>query len=217
MLVNNSPENKPWVICPYCHKPNPVGREFCQYCWSPKIQSEKALTNLEMEEAVKQWKAQVKRKRNKNILIISTVSLIVAAIFTLFILYTRTDVFFKPIISLNSNSTASDWTMFRQNQQRTGVSGQVEQLPVGKVLWTFAASAGIHSSPAVVDGTVYVGSRDYKLYAIDAATGKEKWAFKTGSWVESSPAVANGVVYFGSNDGYFYAVKRRNWHQNLVF
>jgi len=62
------------------------------------------------------------------------------------------------------------------------------------------------SSPAVAEGTVYVGSEDNNLYAIDAATGKEVWHYATGDWIDSSPAISNGVVYVGSNDKNLYAI-----------
>ena len=58
----------------------------------------------------------------------------------------------------------------------------------------------VHSSPALLDGTVFIGSWDTYLYALDAATGKEKWRFKTGEdhetynqvGIQGSPAVAGG-------------------------
>jgi outer membrane protein assembly factor BamB len=58
----------------------------------------------------------------------------------------------------------------------------------------------------VVNGIVYFGSRDGKVYAVDALTGEKKWDFQTGSFVLASPVVADGVVYIGSNDGYLYAL-----------
>ncbi len=56
------------------------------------------------------------------------------------------------------------------------------------------------------NATVYVGSRDNSLYAIDASTGDKKWSFATGDSVMTSPTVANSTVYFGSNDNNVYAV-----------
>jgi outer membrane protein assembly factor BamB len=63
------------------------------------------------------------------------------------------------------------------------------------------------SSPAIgTDGTIYVGSSDNSLYAVNTE-GSIKWSYPTGSSVESSPAVApDGTLYFGSNDRYVYAV-----------
>jgi outer membrane protein assembly factor BamB len=62
------------------------------------------------------------------------------------------------------------------------------------------------SSPAIVDGTIYIGSGDKHLYAIAAATGQPVWNFAVKSKISSPPAVADGVVYFGVTDGNFYAV-----------
>jgi outer membrane protein assembly factor BamB len=54
---------------------------------------------------------------------------------------------------------------------------------------------------------VYVGSVDFNVYALDAATGAKLWSFPTGSDVRSSPAVANGMLYVGSGymNGNLYA------------
>jgi serine/threonine-protein kinase len=42
----------------------------------------------------------------------------------------------------------------------------------GTPRWTHATNGLIRSSPAVVDGIVYIGSDDKKVYALDAATGQ---------------------------------------------
>lgn len=62
------------------------------------------------------------------------------------------------------------------------------------------------SSPAIAGNTVYVGSGDQHVYALDAATGALRWAFATGDVVHASPAVVNGVVYIGSWDRNLYAL-----------
>jgi outer membrane protein assembly factor BamB len=62
------------------------------------------------------------------------------------------------------------------------------------------------SSPVVARGTVYFGSGDRNVYALDADSGALKWKFQTGDVVHASPAYADGILYFGSWDSYFYAV-----------
>ena len=62
------------------------------------------------------------------------------------------------------------------------------------------------SSPALWNGTVYFGSGDGNVYALDAATGSLRWKFKTGDVVHASPAIADGRLYIGSWDSYFYAL-----------
>jgi eukaryotic-like serine/threonine-protein kinase len=61
------------------------------------------------------------------------------------------------------------------------------------------------SSPAVVDGSVYFGSGDGHVYALDAESGALRWKQKTGDVVHASPAVAEGRVIVGSWDGRLYA------------
>ncbi|NOR22954.1 MAG: PQQ-binding-like beta-propeller repeat protein, partial [Desulforhopalus sp.] len=59
---------------------------------------------------------------------------------------------------------------------------------VGSEKWAFTTGGWVDSSPAIgADGTIYVGSYDNKLYAINP-DGNEKWAFTTGNYVISSPA-----------------------------
>jgi outer membrane protein assembly factor BamB len=66
------------------------------------------------------------------------------------------------------------------------------------------------SSPLISENTLYVGSSDSYLYAIDSKTGKEIWKFKTLHIIRSSPVVKDGLVYFGSFDGNFYAVNDKS-------
>jgi len=65
------------------------------------------------------------------------------------------------------------------------------------------------SAATVTDGTVFIGSADKKLYAVDADTGQEKWHFDTKGIIRSTPAVAAGKVFIGSHDHRVYAVDAR--------
>jgi outer membrane protein assembly factor BamB len=62
------------------------------------------------------------------------------------------------------------------------------------------------SSPVIANGSVYFGSGDGNVYALDAAGGALEWKFKTGDVVHASPAVSNGVVFVGSWDRNMYAL-----------
>ncbi|MFD7475164.1 PQQ-binding-like beta-propeller repeat protein [Streptomyces sp. NPDC059837] len=66
---------------------------------------------------------------------------------------------------------------------------------------TLIGAHSIDRARTVVDGTVYVGSNNHRLYALDASTGFERRTYTTGGAVRSSPAVVDGTVYVGSNDG----------------
>lgn len=69
------------------------------------------------------------------------------------------------------------------------------------------------SSPAIAaDGTIYVGSTDGSLYAInDDGTGNDGdviWRYQTGGQIVASPAIGtDGTIYVGSADRQLYAIK----------
>lgn len=53
--------------------------------------------------------------------------------------------------------------------------------------------------------SVYIGSFDGQVYALNANDGSVRWRYQTGG-ILNSPAVVNGVLYIGSQDGYLYAL-----------
>lgn len=75
--------------------------------------------------------------------------------------------------------------------------------------WTVTTREPVWSGPATsADGaTVFVGSNDQKLYALNAVSGEEIWSLETGGAVESAAAVGeDGTVFCPSWSGYVYAV-----------
>jgi outer membrane protein assembly factor BamB len=99
-----------------------------------------------------------------------------------------------------------DAAMFRGNPQHSGVYDAVGVPKFSKVKWSFHTGGMLIGSPAVVEGTAYIGSADGNFYAVDAASGKQKWKFEVKSRVASSAAVSNGSVFFGAYDGGFYGI-----------
>jgi outer membrane protein assembly factor BamB len=72
----------------------------------------------------------------------------------------------------------------------------------GALVWRHSTGGQIIGTPAVANGTVYVGSN--KFYAFDALTGRTRWTASTGG-IDAPAAVADGVVYVGSTDKNLYA------------
>jgi outer membrane protein assembly factor BamB len=101
----------------------------------------------------------------------------------------------------------SAWPKFRGNAQNTGLSRYVGA-QTNHVKWIRFTARPVVSSPSIgADGTVYVGSLDSKLYALNTSDGSVKWTYATGSWVTSSAAIAvDGTVYIGSWDAKLYAL-----------
>ena len=67
----------------------------------------------------------------------------------------------------------------------------------------------VDSSPAIgSDGTVYVGSGDKKLYAINGKTGVKLWEFETGGimWTPPPPSALMARFTSGHMDKKLYAI-----------
>jgi outer membrane protein assembly factor BamB len=82
----------------------------------------------------------------------------------------------------------------------------------GRELWKFE-SAPIESSPLLRNGTLYVGSWDHNVYAIDAKTGRKKWSFTADDQVNTSAAYWRGRIYIASDGGTMYALSAKNGRQ----
>jgi outer membrane protein assembly factor BamB len=92
-----------------------------------------------------------------------------------------------------SSTTVADHPTYDDNRHDTGDQ---------ELKWSYPTSDSVRTTPAVAPdgGTIYVGSDDHYLYAIDAADGSLKWKFDTEGKVISSPVVdSDGKVYVGSD------------------
>lgn len=86
------------------------------------------------------------------------------------------------------------------------ISSQVE--------WKFETESNVISSPTVVNDTVYIGSDDNNVYALNQYTGEVEWVFETDGSVKSSPMVVDGIVFIGSDDSKIYALNASNGNQH---
>jgi outer membrane protein assembly factor BamB len=96
------------------------------------------------------------------------------------------------------------------NATRSGLDGEVVAInaDTGKLRWRLRIGPS-ESSPLVLDGVVYVGDWNGKLYALSAASGATRWTFQAGDKIKDAVAYAGGRVYFGSYDHHVYALNAR--------
>ena len=89
----------------------------------------------------------------------------------------------------------------------------------GRKLWNALVEGEeeVYASPVVADGTVYVGSNDGNVYALDADGGAERWTFETGDPVAVSPAVAGNTVFAGNEGGTVYAIDAMEGTERWTF
>lgn len=79
-------------------------------------------------------------------------------------------------------------------------------LETGDQLWSYKTEDQLHSSPAIAENIVVVGSDDGTIYALNAQDGILIWKLETGAAIFSTPALYNKQVFVGSLDSTFYAI-----------
>ncbi|MFH1213656.1 MAG: FG-GAP-like repeat-containing protein [Candidatus Neomarinimicrobiota bacterium] len=84
-------------------------------------------------------------------------------------------------------------------------------IPTGQqpsIVWQVQTGSSITGSPVIdANGTLYVGSTDSKLYAVDIQTGNVKWTFTTQAPIQSTPAISDaGIIYCANDDGEVFAL-----------
>ncbi|WP_321506272.1 PKD domain-containing protein [uncultured Methanoregula sp.] len=89
------------------------------------------------------------------------------------------------------------WPKFQQTNKNVAQSPYIGP-QTNTLLWTFPTGAAIKGSPAIgADGTVYIGSQDAKLYALNK-DGSQKWVYTAGGTILGTPAIGyDGTIYFG--------------------
>lgn len=78
-----------------------------------------------------------------------------------------------------------------------------------KPVWTFKCEDELRGTPTFHKGSLYIGSYDNNLYAVNADTGDFIWKYPAEGGIVSKPAVADGNVYFGSEDRRLHVVSAR--------
>jgi outer membrane protein assembly factor BamB len=117
-----------------------------------------------------------------------------------------------------------EWITVNKDGDEKKNQKKLNPIRVGVANWIFSAGdtlGCIESTPAISqDGsTLYVGSEDHLLYAVDTEAGTEKWSYPTGGPITSTPAIdSSGKIYFGSTDGFVYCLDPNGnlvWKHNM--
>ncbi len=97
------------------------------------------------------------------------------------------------------------WPMFAGGPENGGATeGSGPAAPTEA--WTLETGGEVRGGAAVADGTVYVGSSDAAVSAVDAATGEREWTAELGGEIRASPAVVGDTVYAVSTNSVVYAL-----------
>jgi outer membrane protein assembly factor BamB len=71
------------------------------------------------------------------------------------------------------------------------------------LVWSYELQRHVMSTPALVDGLVFIADCSGLLHCLDATTGRPFWTHQLKGEIWSSPFVADGKVYLGTRSGEF--------------
>ena len=100
-----------------------------------------------------------------------------------------------------------DWHTFMHDLGFSGISPDQSLTPPLELLWKFKTGGPLHASPVIANGTLYIGSTDGKLYALDAKQWGIKWVFDAGDAIRYSATVLGNRVYFSARNNKVYALE----------
>jgi outer membrane protein assembly factor BamB len=97
----------------------------------------------------------------------------------------------------------------------SGVGGRVAAFGPrrGHIVWSRALPSRAESSPLLHRGTLYFGSENGTVYALDASNGHTRWTYQASGAVKGGPALAGGILYFGDYSGRVHAVRASDGHE----
>jgi eukaryotic-like serine/threonine-protein kinase len=89
--------------------------------------------------------------------------------------------------------------------------------PVAVSNWTFQAEGAIWGGMTAHNDTLFFGSEDGLVYALEIETGKELWRFKTGGALFSKPYIYENKLFITSDDGYLYMLSLKDGSKSGMF
>lgn len=121
--------------------------------------------------------------------------------------------------SINLTTGKQNWKFKTGGEKHIGDTSYWGMKPSGIYmddLWDcFLSSPIIYKTSDTL--TMYFGSSDGNLYAVDATNGLLRWTFKTKGIIHASPTLYNGTIYIGSWDTYLYAINATTGKEKWKF
>ena len=193
------------LMCPACGHENSLDDSYCAGC---RVSLDRAsrITQEEARDLQLSRDAVARRQRRVRLAQIVLVLLILGG----WIGY-RTVFADNPgslASEISANPVPGDWPMFNRDPAHAAFVSDDIPIPEGRVQWQFESKTLIVSSPAVVQGTVYLGTGDGRIVALDGQTGEIIWEYNVTTPVDTSPAVAGDLVFVGLRDGRLLALAK---------
>ena len=124
------------------------------------------------------------------------------------------------LAGITTAASAQATAMFRGDAGHSGRYADPGATAYGGIRWRFQTDGPVRSSPAVTATTVYIGSNDGHLYALDRQSGTLRWKTAALGQLSASPAeVTQDFVAFKRTCPFSRAavlVGAQNWLRDPV-
>ncbi|MCF8367072.1 MAG: PQQ-binding-like beta-propeller repeat protein, partial [Bacteroidales bacterium] len=107
------------------------------------------------------------------------------------------------------------WPSFRGNPELSGTT-DVELPPIFELSWTFKTGDVIKSSAVICNNTIFIGSNDGFVYALNF-DGSLKWKFDAETSVEAPPLYLDNTIFAGSLEGVLFALDAKSGSEKWRF
>lgn len=190
-------EGQAYVSCRVCGATNLEGRRYCTSCWAKLAGS--APISVEAAERI----AARRRTRVRARLLIKwgLVAAVIALVGVL--IYDGAQPEPLPPAATTSASSASppgQWTMAGHDPARSRYAPAGPEF-AGRLKWKFQTADQLFAAPVATNDTVFLGTGDRRIVALDAATGAIRWQANVDTPVEAAPAVVGDRVFVAPRDG----------------
>lgn len=112
------------------------------------------------------------------------------------------------VLAIAGCGPAGNDVEYRGNVERSGLFAGEGPAEKPQELWRFLTLGVLTETPVIAGDTLFVGTKDDSVYALDLHTGKRRWRFKAMDNIRGSVAVDRDRVYVASEDDHFYALDR---------
>jgi outer membrane protein assembly factor BamB len=90
-----------------------------------------------------------------------------------------------------------DWPTYHRDNLRSGATPAMAPVRTLSVAWRAATDGAVYGQPLVVGGTVFAGTENDTVYALDAATGRVRWSAHLGTPVRRADLPCGNIDPLG--------------------
>jgi putative pyrroloquinoline-quinone binding quinoprotein len=117
-----------------------------------------------------------------------------------------------PPIDIHKGLSDKEWPQLQNTPQRTGYSPTIIKVPFEEKWAVNLAVLDIGNriqptvQPIIAQGKVFVGCKNGRFFALNAASGAVEWTFDAAGPIHHTAGFAGGKVFFAAGDGCVYAL-----------